>query len=208
MNTNAVIFVLLLVALIFVVLALPQVNLNSVTSSSNSKSTPIEFEDYVCLTTTGATADNPTHGTEKDLGCVQNLVTNAGLGELGNVLNGTHLTLNATWIALGNAGAGYPLPTDASINGEWNTCGLSNATGTSVGQAQGAWNVTKTFTSTCANSVVNITGLYNSSKYGTGGPVYTGLTPLLFAEANFTMTTLQVNDMINVTWGVYITTSG
>lgn len=202
MNTNAVIFVLLLLALTFVVLSVPQTQ-----NSIQSKSVSAYYHTNVCVGTT----DSET-GEYTDLGCTSNLVTNAGLGALGSVLNGTTLNLNATWIALGNASAGYPLPSDTVINGEYNACGLSNTTGTSIGQAQGAWNITKTFTSGCNNMMVNITGLYNSSKYGAagyaGGPLYPALTPLLFAEANFTGTILQSNDQINVTWGIYITTSG
>ncbi len=208
MNTNAIIFILLLVALSFVVLSLHQtVNFSSVTPSPK-----IQFDDYVHIVAFSPKTDQILLDEWH-----HNLVTNKGLGELGNVLNGSHLNLNATWIAIANGTSGTTviLPTDTALSGEWipspasaTACGLLNATGTSVGQAQGAWNVTKTWTSTCANAIVNATGLYNSSTGGTGSPLYAGLTPLLFAEANFTSTTLQSGDQINVTWGVYITTSG
>jgi hypothetical protein len=207
MNTNAVIFVLLLFAVSFIVLSLPPANINSITQPTGG----FHYGSVVCEWKHTWNAETNSYGDwELIQPCQSNLITNAGLGALGSVLNGTTVNLNATWVALGNASAGYPLPTDTVINGEWNTCGLNNATGTSIGQGQGQWNVTKTFTSTCNNAMVNITGLYNSSKYGTGSPLYTGLTPLLFAEVNFTTfgTTLQANDQINVTWGIYITTSG
>lgn len=211
MNTNAVIFVLSLIALSFlaVELYLNPINVSPALSTGAVSTGKVTFDDYVHV----VIADS--NGAIKLDEWDKNLVTNAGLGELGNILNGTHLNLNATWIALGNATNGAPLPTDTVLSGEFlpyagsaTACGLLNATGASIGQAQGAWNITKTFTSSCANLVVNATALYNSSRGGNGSPVYAGLTPLLFAEANFTQTTLQVNDQINVTWGIFITTSG
>lgn len=210
MNTNQILFVLSIVALAFFVLALSNVHRNSNVSYQSSTSTALnklKFEDYVCLTTTGATPYDPTHGTVKDLGCIHNMLTNAGIGALGNVLNGTTVTLNLTRIALANGTV--IAPTDTTLPGEWlpngvNTaaCGLGNASATSVGQAQGAWNLTKTFTNTCTGAVVNQTGIYNQS-YTSSGAFTAG--NVLFAEANFTMTTLQPNDQINVTWGLYIT---
>lgn len=200
MNTNAIIFVLMIIAFSLVVLALPHLNFNSATSSENNK---MVFDDYVHIV-----AFSPS--TNKILldEWRKNLVTNNALDELKYVLGGTHYNINATWIALGNSSNGSPLPADTKLSGELVGCGLTNATGTYVSVGTGAWNVTKTFTSTCAGQVVNSTALYNSSVGGTGGIITPALAPLLFAEANFTQTTLQSNDQINVTWGVQITTSG
>lgn len=213
MKTNQILFVLSIVALVFFVVALyPQTsknNSNQVTLNANTRNNNLKFEDYVCFTTTGATADDPTYGTPKDLGCIHNMLTNGGIGALGNVLNGSTISLNLTRIAIGNGTATPILPSDTTLGGEWlpnavNTaaCGLGNASAVSVGQAQGAWNLTKTFTNTCNSATVNVTALYNQS-YTSSGAFTAG--NVLFAEANFTTTTLQPNDQINVTWGIYIT---
>ena len=200
MNTNAVIFVLLLFAVSFVILGLPQtVNFNSYTQPSIGG---IHYGSVVCV--------KSTTGLDE---CTHNIVVNNGLDLLKNVLGGQQRNMNATWVAVGNS---TPLlPTDTKLNGEFvpyagsaTACGLLNATGTYVNAGTGAWNITYTFTSSCNNVVVNATALYNSSTGGTGSPLYPGLTPTLFAEANFTQTTLQISDQINVTWGIYITTSG
>jgi hypothetical protein len=162
------------------------------------------YHTNVCI---GYTHDGVYHPVE----CKTNMLTNKGIGQLGLFLNGSSVgDMNITWMAIANGSTGTTViqPTDTALSGEYtpaNSCGLLNASAKSVGQAQGAWNLTYTWTSTCANAIVNATGLYNSSVGGTGSPTYAGLVPLLFAEANFTSTTLQSNDQLNVTWGIYIT---
>ena len=60
--------------------------------------------------------------------------------------------------------------------------------------------ITKTFTCTlCTNTVINQTGLYNSTTVTGGGANSSSVGGLnMFAEANFTQATLQTNDQINV----------
>ena len=64
--------------------------------------------------------------------------------------------------------------------------------------------ISKTFTCTsCVNTVINATGLYNSTSFTTGGNNTAAGALNLFAEANFTAATLQTNDQINVTWFIW-----
>jgi hypothetical protein len=65
----------------------------------------------------------------------------------------------------------------------------------------GAENLTFTFTDWgCANIYVNGTGLWNGTGSIGGAPVAAEL-----ASNTFTTVTLQANDQLNVTWGVWLT---
>lgn len=83
---------------------------------------------------------------------------------------------------------------------DWTANGLTQAAGTvafvsNPTNAGGNRSITKTFTCTsCSNTVINATGLYNTTT--TCGTNVAGCQ--LFAEANFTAATLQTNDQINV----------
>jgi hypothetical protein len=87
--------------------------------------------------------------------------------------------------------------------GDWLSNGLTQAAGTvawALPFANGNVSITKTFTCTsCSSTPINATALYNSTttcETTTAGCV-------MFAEANFTLATLQTNDQINVTWYIW-----
>ena len=123
-----------------------------------------------------------------------NVLTNNGKEfieqELGD--SGSATTEVANVIALGNGSA--PTATSTSLDNEITGCGLAKATGTYVDDGTGQWNITKQFTSTCDNEVVNTTALYTSS------------TSTMFAGDDFSSSvTLQSGDQITVTWNIQIT---
>ena len=156
-------------------------NLSAVPNSGNADSSgAIHYGSVVCVWKNGVLVSP----------CKHNLLTNVGLNMIQLALNGTAST--ATGVMLGN-GTTIIAPTDTVLPGLISDSGLVNATGTYVYRGAGAWNVTKSFTSTGNSIGVNMTGLQDTT------------TKLLLAEANFTTTTLQANDVINVTWGIYIT---
>lgn len=165
------------------------------------------FDDYVCVSTTGAIAGNPTHGVMKDLPCRHNAMTNNGLNFVIGVLNGSYPTGNSgvKYVAIGNTSqAGGIAATDTKLGQEDidSACGLINASGTvfPLNTAVGTMNVTKTFTNACGSTVINSTALYNSSY-----SLNTIVVPIDFVEATFTSATLAANDQINVTWGLQVT---
>ena len=123
-----------------------------------------------------------------------NVLTNNGKNfieqELGDSASATTEVANA--LALGNGST--PTATSTSLDSEITDCGLAKATGTYADDGTGQWNITKTYTSTCDNEVVNTTALYTSS------------TSTMFAGDAFSSSvTLQSGDQITVTWNIQIT---
>lgn len=116
-----------------------------------------------------------------------NLLVNVGKDLVALALNGTAATTTEVYVSNGTTAQ---LATDTALPGLIGDSGLVHATGTYVYRGVGAWNVTKTFTSTGNSIGVNGTALYSSS--------------ILFAETTFTTTTLNANDQLNITWGIYI----
>jgi hypothetical protein len=148
----------------------------------------------------------------KEIANKHNLLTNMGRNITRDCLVGAGCGASTLKIiSLGNAtNAGEPgteTAADVVLASESTTaaCTLeraSHGTGTvnyqapnstSGANANGNWSITNTFTNSCLALAVNSTGLYNA----TSGNV-------LFAESNFTTTTLQTNDQINITWFIWI----
>ncbi|MFH1473843.1 MAG: hypothetical protein ABIE55_03015 [Candidatus Aenigmatarchaeota archaeon] len=151
--------------------------------SSGAHSASLTYNTEVCIDVNG-----------KRIGCSPNLVTNVGKEFLEGCLGqgGCGTPTAFTTLALANCTNGVAVGDTTLCNGQvWSTCGLGQQAGTYVNFGIGQWNVTYTWTSSCDNAIVNATGMYNSTH--------------LFAENIFTSVTLQTNDQINVTWGIWVT---
>ena len=138
------------------------------------------------------------NGSYESLGCSHNLVTNAGLEGIEQIIgNGANYgTMN--YIGLSNASAGSLAPAagDTTLDNEYAAGGLTRAIGTYNSNGNGNWTISKTFTATLNNLLINKTGLFNQSSAG-----------LLFAENTFTLATLQINDQITTNWTIWDTSS-
>jgi len=132
-------------------------------------------------------------GTKEPVVCNHNQFPNSGRNMTRDYLNtGTGL-LNITVIAAGNVTTSQTV-TENWLNGEYANCGFIKAAGTITALGSGNWSIAKTFTSTCADVVVNGTALMNGTNVGN----YT------FAMGNFTSATLQSADQLTVTWFVWV----
>jgi hypothetical protein len=165
-------------------------------SSSTLSSIATEHGGIACVQVTRA------DGTVEPESCSHNVFTAVGRNMTRDYLGaGTSLSaINVIAISQLNESTDVDTTT---LPGEWTLCGLTKIAGTgptpinnAIGGAStsGNWSVTKTFTSTCDNMLVNGTALMNGTAAGNK----------TFAIANFTSATLQTNDQINVTWFVYV----
>jgi hypothetical protein len=112
----------------------------------------------------------------KSLGCVHNVLTNAGKDHIKGVLGGAITTnIPILYLALGNGSA--PTASDTALNNEITICGLARQQGTYYNLGTGWWEVNTTFTYTCTGTlVVNTTGAFNQATSGTffaGGTIPT-----------------------------------
>lgn len=122
-------------------------------------------------------------GTLESPVCGENTYTNAGKNATRDYLWGT-AGANFDYLALGNKTA--TSSTSTTLDGEYAGGGLQRAQGTIYNLAQaGNVTVSKTFTSTANNLLVNTTALFNATSGGT-----------LFAGFSFTSATLQTGDKI------------
>lgn len=125
--------------------------------------------------------------------CTHNTMTNAGLNWTRDLIGAQAASGNMSIIAVGN---GTTAESVESLNSEITDCGLTRAVASySVNQtASGSWFVSKEFTSSCNNEVVNTTALFNATSGGT-----------MFAGKNFDASvTLQNGDKLNVTWKIWV----
>lgn len=116
----------------------------------------------------------------KDLGCIHNVLTNAGKNHIKGILGGTITSnLHTKYIALGNGSA--PTSTSTSLDSEQTVCGLARTLGDYYDLGVGNWEVNTTFTYTCSNTLtVNTTAAFNQASEGTlfaGGTI----TPVTFS---------------------------
>ena len=182
-----------LLALTVGIMISPFINLSLLPVSSvteiSSVSSGVNYNAMVCVYKNG-----------QEIDCHHNLLLNAGKNMTRDALtNGLAAGGVPKWIALGN-GTATQAPTDNVLATEIGTeCGLNRASGTinfdTVYNNIGNWSVTKTFTSSCNNAIVNTTALYNATVSGANNT---------FAETTFTSTTLQANDQINITWFIFV----
>jgi hypothetical protein len=187
MNQNNIIFAVSLLALALLVFGLSSFKPSVSTNAANFVNTGIPYHGQVTVYKNGVL-----------IWTGHNTLVNNGRSIVQDLLHASGATAGVTSVALSNVTpmTGYSA-TDTTIGAgtDWASCGLSVAAGTYVATGTaGQWNVTKTFTNTCPTGmIVNATGLYNATSSG-----------YLFAETNFTSTTLNQNDQINITWGLYI----
>jgi len=181
MKTNKIIFAVSLVALAFLAFSLSTTTVPMQTGASSG----IAYHSVVCVYKNGVLVEP----------CHSNLLTNGGKDLVMFGLNSSG-PQNVVLIGVSNQTSAQAA-TDTALATEWTSCGLTNSSGTFVYRGVGQWNVTKTFTSTCDSVTVNGTALYNNS-------LGNGLANKMFAETTFTSTTLNTNDQLNITWGIYV----
>jgi hypothetical protein len=126
---------------------------------------------------------------DKLIGCNHNLITNAGKDVVYYALTGS--LQNATYIAVANNTVAQSA-SDTALQGEWTTCGLAKGPAESiVRNGYGNWTITKSWTVTCDNVIVNATGLYNAT-----GP--------LFAETTIPLHYLYSSDILRISWTIWV----
>jgi len=153
-------------------------------------------------------------GTTENLGCNHNTYTQLAMNQTAKSLfigGGSASAFNVISVGIVNYSQ---TAADTCINNataagkictDWTANGLTQAAGTvawvtNPAVTNGNVSITKTFTCTdCVNTVINATGLYNTTTTCATNVVGCQL----FAEANFTAATLQTNDAINVTWFIW-----
>jgi hypothetical protein len=126
---------------------------------------------------------------DKLIGCNHNLITNTGKDIVYYALTGT--TKNVNQIAVAN----NTVPQSASdtyLQGEWTRCGLvRGAADTIVKNNYGNWTLSKLWTITCDNVIINATGLYTSDNE-------------LFAETTLPTYTLYTSDQLRISWTIWV----
>lgn len=129
-------------------------------------------------------------GVVIDYGCRHNLITNKGLEMVKTALNGTVGNWELTNLTVGGNTSAMAA-TDTDLANIFSTNGLSPATATYTRIGTGNSSLNYQWTVTTAQSIVNSTGIYNTT--GAGGN--------LFSEASWTpTTTLQIGDKLNITY--------
>lgn len=176
-----------------------------VTKTEISKS-QLTYQAVACVDVTRA------DGTIEKMGCSENCLMDLGRDMIAAWLGNSTLsstTANITKIAIGNGTVDYTTcaagtSDDTTMVNEITIvnsdgCGMQRAAGTWYGYkgSLAAFNISHEFTSTCNSLVVNQTCLFNST--------WTQGNNTIFACNDFTDVTLQANDKINVTWGIWIT---
>jgi len=126
---------------------------------------------------------------EELVGCNRNLIVNSGKDLVYYALTGT--TVNVNQMAVANRTT--PLnPSDTSLQGEWTTCGLARGTvDTIVRNGYGNWTLSKLWTITCDNVIINATALYASDN-------------TLFAEATIPTHTLYESEQLRISWTIWV----
>jgi len=162
---------------------------NSVSQASKDTAGSIAYHSMVYISLNG-----------KEIYKSPNIVVDSGLNYIkqctGRGQCGSAAAGNFSYIALGNITSGGQDTTDTSLANEWASCGLTRGAGVYTDIGTGNWSLSKVWTATGA-CLVNTTGLFNATSGDT-----------MFAENNFTTVSLQANDQINVTWTIWVTSSG
>jgi hypothetical protein len=126
---------------------------------------------------------------DKLVGCNHNIITNGGKDVVYYALTGS--LQNATYIAVANNTVAQSAA-DTSLQGEWTTCGLAKGPADSIVKNNyGNWTITKSWTVTCDNVIVNATGIYNAT-----GP--------LFAETTIPTHYLYSTDVLRISWTIWV----
>ena len=167
---------LLLVA-IFAVAAVPGLQVSS-------QDQGLQYHSQVCVYKNSELVD-----------CSSNLLYDDGkdlieqyLGDTG----GTSDEVDQIQLCNATAGCGQPQADAGETFNALNSCGMAQATGGYNNIGTGNWSISQTFQASCDNIQTNLTRLRNSA--GTN-----------FAGNNFTLVTLQTDDIVNVTWTIWVT---
>lgn len=167
---------LLLVA-IFAVAAVPGLQMSA-------QAQGVQYHSDVCV-----------YKNDELIDCSHNILYNTGK-ELIEDLLGDNTGTSADYIQLCNAtaGCGVPQADAGETYNALNACGLAQAQGIYNGGLTGSgnWSISQTFQASCDNVQTNVTRLRTSG--GTN-----------FAGNNFTLVTLQTDDIVNVTWTIWVT---
>lgn len=171
--------ILVITSILVLAIALMSVN----TSVPNTEiSDGIDYKGSVCV-----------YKNNELVECNHNVLYNSGANMTRTALGvgSTAAILNIT-LCNATAGCGTPIAASSEAYTEYGACGLAGATGTytQLGQT-GNWTVSKTFTSSCDNLLVNVTRLGNNSNY--------------FAGNSFTLVTLANLDQLTINWTLSIT---
>ena len=156
-------------------------------SSSQQGDAVVHYKGRVCVTK--ITKD----GEVIDLGCHDNVLTDAGKNLIKNLLGNTGSGGPVQYIALSDNATHVPSASDTSLPGEITSGGLERAQGTFVDGGTGTWNITHTFTATTSFTGVRLAGLFNQSSGGT-----------MLAENNFTAVNLESGDQLTITWQITV----
>jgi len=183
MNKNFVIAVLSIVLAITVIYSFPAVQ-------SSKDSSQLALHSSVCI-----------YKNNEPVGeCTHNAMMNIGLNWTRDLIGNGSASGQMDVIALGNFTSAETATLTTINNTETNApipdCGLEPAEGaySVVSSSVGNWSISKVFTSTCDDVVVNTTALLNATSSGT-----------MFAGKNFAApVTLQSNDQLNVTWFIWV----
>jgi len=158
---------LIYIAILAILFAIPFLLPTNKTNQQNQYK--MKLDTYFCAEFKSANSDKWI-----DLGCKHNVITNAGLDDIENVLAGKY-----KYIALGNGTA--PTQSSTSLDNEQTDCGLARQEGTYYDLGVGNWEINTTFTYTCDTTrIVNTTAAFNATS---GGIMFAG--GLLNAEAQF-----------------------
>lgn len=167
-------------------------SLNSGTNTA-ATSDKVGYVGIPCIQVTRANGE-----VEPQL-CTHNIITTLGKNWIKEMAMGSGAPGN-NWTRIAIGGNSSPLAVgDATLGGIWNSCGLANVTGTMVAIGTGNWSIQNQWTSSCDNSYVNTTGIYN---YTTGAGAASGN---LLAEAYWSPNTNLMNgDKLNVTYYTWV----
>jgi len=170
-----VVMLILAVIIVGAIMSFPIFNSNI---SKEATSNSVKYHGEVCVWV-----------NDKLIGCNHNLITNTGKDIVYYALTGT--TKNVNQIAIANNTVPQSA-LDTSLQGEWTTCGLAKGTvDTTVRNNYGNWTMSKLWTVTCDNVIINATGLYTSDNE-------------LFAETTIPTHTLYANDQLRISWTIWV----
>jgi len=127
--------------------------------------------------------------------CSPNVLYNTGAEMIEQHL-GNEVAADAfDWIELCNASTSAceaPVAEKTEAYSEITACNLGAQAGTYASIGNGNWTISAVFTSNCDNVLTNVTRLRNNAGDDLAGN-------------NFSLVTLQTQDLINVTWTIWVT---
>jgi len=159
-------------------------------SSDEQFGQEIEYGSMVCV-----------YHNDKLVYCSPNTLTTGGKNMTRDrLINGPGAAVAYIAVGNGSAVAASSTSLDSEITAATGCTNLARASGSGpVAIATGNWSYSYKWTSDCGNIKVNTTGLFNASA-GSGDVLFAGDT---FSNP----VTLSVNDQLNVTWYIFVTST-